>query len=70
MKVKSHIVEPIQRPDGSWTTVLKEFEEDIPDLGRESIFCNKCGWSTYPQCKEWCNNWKPPRSLKNEKQTI
>lgn len=59
MRVKSKMVCPIQKEDGTWTTVIKEFEEDIPDLGREELICNKCGWSDYPKCKETvCEAWK------------
>ena len=65
MKVKSRIVNPIQRADGSWTTEIEEFEEDIPDLGRETMCCNACGWSTYPECKKWCSGWKPPKTIKS-----
>ena len=43
MKVKSRMSCPVRRKDGTWTTVIKEFEEDIPDLGREELICNKCG---------------------------
>ena len=45
---------PVKRKDGTWTTVIKDYEEDIPDLGREYLICNKCGWSTYPECISWC----------------
>ena len=31
MKVKSRMSCPVRRKDGTWTTVIKEFEEDIPD---------------------------------------
>lgn len=55
MKVHSRMISPIKKSDGTWTTVIEEFEEDIPDLGRERPICNKCGWSTYPKCKEWCH---------------
>ena len=48
---------PVRKKDGTWTTVIKDHEEDIPDLERESWICNKCGWSTYPSCKEWCKAW-------------
>ncbi len=54
MKVKSRMSCPVKKEDGSWTTVIKEFEEDIPDLGRHSLMCNKCGEKSYPDCKEWC----------------
>ena len=43
MKVKSRMSCPVRRKDGTWTTVIREFEEDIPDLGREELICNKCG---------------------------
>lgn len=57
MKVKSKMVSPVQR-DGNWTTIIKEFEKDIPDLGREYLTCNKCGRSDYPKCKETvCTAW-------------
>lgn len=48
---------PVRKKDGSWTTIVKNYEEDIPDLGREELICNKCGWSIYPECKEWCKAW-------------
>ena len=32
MKVKSRMSCPVRRKDGTWTTVIKDFEEDIPDL--------------------------------------
>lgn len=38
MKVKSRMSCPVRRKDGTWTTVIKEFEEDIPDLGREGAY--------------------------------
>lgn len=58
MKVKSRMSCPVRRKDGTWTTVIKEFEEDIPDLGREELICNKCGRPDYPKCKETiCKAW-------------
>ncbi len=54
MKVKSRMVCPVKKKDGSWTTVVKEFEEDIPDLGRHSLMCNSCGEKSYPDCMKWC----------------
>lgn len=54
MKVNSRMVRPVRKPDGSWTTVVDEFEEDIPDLGRHSLICNKCGEKSYPECMVWC----------------
>ena len=53
-KVKSRFIRPVFK-NGKWTTVLEESEEYIPDLGREKVVCNVCGWSTYPECKEWCH---------------
>ena len=58
VKVKSKMVCPVRQKDGTWTTVIKEFEEDIPDLGREELICNKCGRPDYPKCKETvCKAW-------------
>lgn len=54
MKVKSKISCPKKLPDGTWTTIVKEFKEDIPDLGRHSLICNKCGEKSYPECQKWC----------------
>ena len=45
---------PIRKEDGSWTTVIKEFEEEIPDKGRHSLICNKCIEESYPECRKWC----------------
>ena len=57
MKVKSRMVCPVEK-DGKWITIVKEFEEDIPDLGREEMFCNACGYPDYPNCKEtFCKAW-------------
>lgn len=58
MKVQSRMICPVKKKDGTWTTEVRHFEEDIPDLGRESLICNKCGWSTYPECKKWCPNMR------------
>ncbi len=56
--VKSKMACPVRQKDGTWKVVLKPYEEDIPDLGREEIICNKCGWPEYPKCKqEWCKAW-------------
>ncbi len=54
MKVNSRMVCPVRQADGSWTTEVKEFEEEIPDLGRHSMICNKCGETSYPECRKWC----------------
>lgn len=32
-------------------------ERDLPELnGRHRLLCAMCGWSTYPECREWCHN--------------
>ena len=31
--VKSHMACPVKQKDGTWKVVLKDYEEDIPDLG-------------------------------------
>lgn len=54
MKVKSRMVCPVRQRDGTWRTVIKHFEEEIPDLGRHTLICNKCGEKSYPECKKWC----------------
>lgn len=54
MKINSRMICPVRQPDGSWTTEVKEFEEEIPDLGRHSMICNKCGEPSYPECRKWC----------------
>ena len=57
MKVKSRMSCPVRRKDGTWTTVIKDFEEDIPDLGREELICNKCKETV-------CEAWKYHKSKK------
>lgn len=57
MIVKAREARPIRQKDGTWKVILRELDEEIPDLGRETIICNKCGWSTYPKCKDWCKAW-------------
>lgn len=53
MKVTSHMIVPVKK-NGKWTTYIKEFEEDIPDLGRHCLMCNSCGEPSYPKCMEDC----------------
>ena len=38
MRVTSHMIVPVKK-NGKWTTYIKEFEEDIPDLGRHCLMC-------------------------------
>lgn len=45
---------PVKQEDGTWTTIIKEFDEDIPDKGRHTLMCNSCDSETYPKCCEWC----------------
>lgn len=54
MRVKSRAAEPVKQKDGSWKVVVREFYEDIPDLGRHTLMCNDCGEKSYPKCCEWC----------------
>lgn len=51
-------VEPVRKKDGTWTAVIKEYDEDIPDLGRHSLWCNKCGDPHYPDCTKFCPDAK------------
>ena len=53
MRVTSHMIVPVKK-NGKWTTYIKEFEEDIPDLGRHCLMCNSCGEPSYPKCMETC----------------
>ncbi len=34
-----------------------DIDEEIPDeyADRHSILCMKCQWSTYPECRKWCD---------------
>lgn len=53
MLVTSHMIVPVKK-NGKWTTYIKEFQEEIPDLGRHRMMCNKCGDKRYPDCRSWC----------------
>lgn len=56
--VKSRMASPVILEDGTHDVILEEFEEDIPDLGREELICNSCGWPSYPECKNtFCKAW-------------
>lgn len=66
LKVKSKMVCPVQQSDGTWTTVVKEFIEDIPDLGRHTFICNKCKTTNYPDCISKCIVEKHWRDYKPE----
>lgn len=54
MIIKSKMACPVKQKDGTWKVVVKHFEEEIPDLGRHSLICNKCGEKSYPQCVKTC----------------
>jgi len=69
VKVKSRMACPVRQKDGSWKVITKEFEEDIPDLGRHRLICNKCGFSSYPACKEWCPVEQSTLAKEKEKST-
>ncbi len=54
MKVKSKVVRPVRRSDGSWTAIMEVVEEDVPDRGRHLIMCNRCVSERYPDCIQNC----------------
>lgn len=54
MKVKSRMAVPVKQRDGKWKVIVKEFEEDVPDLGRVSLMCNACSVTSYPNCMRVC----------------
>lgn len=63
--VHSRMCCPTYQSNGKWTTIIKEFDEDIPDLGRDELICNKCGFPTYPECKKTiCQAWVYHKSNK------
>lgn len=43
-----------EKVNGKWTIVVKEYDEEIPDLGRHEMMCNKCGNKSYPECCSTC----------------
>ena len=56
--ITGKMADPVRQSDGSWKVISRDYEEDIPDLGREELICNQCGWPSYPKCKrEWCKAW-------------
>lgn len=63
--VKGKRIVPVRQKDGGWTTIMEDYEEDIPDLGREELMCNYCGFLGYPQCKEMCKAWMPQKLRSN-----
>ena len=54
IRVKSRMACPVRQKNGSWKVIEKRFIENVPDLGREYLICNSCGFSAYPACLEWC----------------
>ncbi len=62
MLIKSRLADPVPQGDGTWKVVLREFEENIPDLGRHRLICNKCGNKTYPECRKKCPMEKNTKS--------
>lgn len=61
MKVKCRVASPVRQKDGSWKVITEKVEEDIPDLGRVTMLCNKCGFKTCPKCMEFCSVGKNMR---------
>ena len=59
MTVKTTVANPVKQKDGSWKVVAEEIEEEVPNLGREHLMCNFCGYGAYPECKEWCKAYLP-----------
>ena len=59
MKVTVNTATPIKQSDGSWKVVLKTTEEEIPDKGRGSVFCNACVQDAFPECRKWCTAYLP-----------
>ena len=43
-----------EKVNGKWIVVTKEFDEEIPDLGRHRLMCNRCGNKRYPECIPEC----------------
>lgn len=59
VKVTMHGAIPVKQADGSWKVVEEEHEADVPDLGREHLMCNICGFGGYPECMERCKAYLP-----------
>lgn len=59
MIVKSQMAKPVKKKDGTWDVVIEEVDEDIPDLGREHLMCNICGFGGYPKCMADCKAYLP-----------
>lgn len=54
MIVHSREAVPV-KVNGKWTVEVREFDEEIPDLGRHTLMCNACKVTNdYPACREWC----------------
>lgn len=53
MIVHSRMSCPV-KVNGKWTTVIKEFDEELPAEGRHWMMCNKCGNERYPECRKTC----------------
>lgn len=48
---------PVKQKDGTWTTIIKEYEETYSDDKiRHCDLCTACGYPGYPECTKTCNN--------------
>lgn len=54
MRVKSRMAVPVKQRDDKWKAIVKEFEEDVPVLGRISLMYNACGVTSYPNSMRVC----------------
>ncbi len=46
--------------NGKWELEDFEYDEEFTDdQVRDCDMCTCCGFTAYPECKEWCNSWKP-----------
>lgn len=48
---------PVKERDGTWTTIIKEYEKAYSDDQiRHCDLCTMCGYPDYPECTKTCNN--------------
>ena len=66
MIVHSKMACPVKQKNGTWKVVVKEFDEDIPELGRKHLICNSCKFDGYPECMTWCGVINPKNNQLKE----
>lgn len=66
-KIEIESYEPIEGPNGVYFKVTKRTEDYSDNQVRHSDLCTICGFPSYPECRNWCQNeqWEREKQTEN-----